>query len=80
MFLHVPAALSRAPALVVAPGTSAEQVAKLAERLHAQLEQAKLTFAGKAVRIVSRQAALVAVILLLAMAFGAGLLVGRFYL
>jgi two-component system cell cycle response regulator len=40
--------------LVVAPGTSAEQVAKLAERLHAQLEQAKLTFAGKPVRIVAR--------------------------
>lgn len=40
--------------LVVAPGTSAEQVAKLAERLHAQLEQARLTFAGKPVRIVAR--------------------------
>ena len=40
--------------LVVAPGTSAEQMARLAERLRAQLEQAKLTFAGKPVRIVGR--------------------------
>jgi len=40
--------------LLVAPGTSAGQMQKLAERLRAQLEQAKLTFAGKSVRIVPR--------------------------
>jgi len=40
--------------LMVAPGTSASQMQKLAERLRAQLEQAKLTFGGKAVRIVAR--------------------------
>src|SRR4051812_21269491 len=40
--------------LVVAPATSAEQMTRLAERLRAQLEQAKLTFAGSAVRIVGR--------------------------
>lgn len=48
------ARVAEASFLVVAPGTSAEQMAKLAERLRAQFEQAKLTFAGKPVHIAAR--------------------------
>ena len=48
------ARVAEATFLVVAPSTAADQMAKLAERLRAQLEQAKLTFGGKPVRIVGR--------------------------
>ena len=40
--------------VVVAPATTAAQMQNLAERLRTQLEEAKLTFAGQPLRIVSR--------------------------
>ncbi len=40
--------------MVVAPGTSAAQMQRLAERLRAQLEQAKLTYGKQPLKIVSR--------------------------
>lgn len=40
--------------MVVAPGTSAAQIQKLAERLRVQLEQAKITFGKQPLNIVSR--------------------------
>ena len=40
--------------MVVAPATSAAQMQKLADRVRAQLEQAKLTFGKQPLRIVSR--------------------------
>jgi diguanylate cyclase (GGDEF)-like protein len=40
--------------MVVAPGTSAAQMQKLAERLRAQLEQAKLAYGKQPLKIVSR--------------------------
>ena len=39
---------------VVSPGTSAEQMQKLGERLVVQLGQAKLSYGGRALKIVSR--------------------------
>ena len=45
---------SDATLTVVAPGTSAEQMQKLGERLVVQLGQAKLSYGGKPLKIVSR--------------------------
>jgi hypothetical protein len=40
--------------MVVAPGTTAAQMLSLAKRLQAQLHQAKVTYAGQALKIVAR--------------------------
>ena len=40
--------------MVVAPGTTAAQMLALAKRLHAQLQQARVTYAGQALNIVAK--------------------------